>query len=93
MKLVGRAISGSSSAPTRTTMRSGRFNDALNKGVPHFGQNLRRMTFPLSAVLTYSLTSPVISTLSALKIALTEALPDERYWQSLHQHARVMIGG
>jgi len=51
------------------------------------------MTFPLSAVLTYSLTSPAISILSVLKIALTEALPDERYWQSRHQHARVAIGG
>jgi hypothetical protein len=93
MKLVGQAISGSSNAPARTTMKSGRFKDALNNGVPHFGQKLRRMTFPLSAVQTYSLASPVISTLSVLKIALTEALPDEMYWQSLHQHARVAIGG
>jgi hypothetical protein len=74
-------------------MRSARFNDALNSGVPHFGQKLRRITFPLSAVLTYSLTSPVIWTLSVLKVALIEALPDERYWQSLHQHARATIGG
>lgn len=51
------------------------------------------MTFPLSALLTYSLRSPVISTLSAEKIALMDALPDDKYWQSLHQHARVAIGG
>jgi len=74
-------------------MRSGWLDAALNNGVPHLGQKLRRITFPLSAVLTYSLTPPVVLTLSVLKIALIEALPDERYWQSLHQHARVVIGG
>jgi hypothetical protein len=93
IKLPGRTISGSSNAPTRTTMKSGRLDDALNSCVPHFEQKRRRIVAPLSAVLTYSLTSPVMLMLSVLKIALIEALPDERYWQSLHQQARVMIGG
>jgi hypothetical protein len=73
-------------------MRSGRFSASLNNGVPHLGQKRRRITLPLSAVLTYSLTSPVILKLSVLKIALIDALPDERYWQSLHQQARVVTG-
>ncbi len=51
------------------------------------------MTFPLSAVLTYSLTSPVKLKLAVPKIALIDALPDDRYWQSLHQQARVATGG
>ena len=73
-------------------MRSGRLSASLNNGVPHLRQKRRRITLPLSAVLTYSLTSPVILKLSVLKIALIDALPDERYWQSLHQQARVATG-
>ena len=56
-------------------------------------QKRRRMTFPLSAVLRYSLTSPVILKFSVLKITLIDALPDDKYWQSLHQQARVATGG
>jgi hypothetical protein len=37
-------------------------------------------------------TSPVSLKPSVLKIALIEALPDDRYWQSLHQQARVATG-
>jgi hypothetical protein len=74
-------------------MRSGRLSASLNNGVPHFGQKRRRMTFPLSAVLRYSLTSPVILKFSVLKITLIDALPDDKYWQSLHQQARVATGG
>jgi hypothetical protein len=92
MTLAGRPISGSSNAPARTMIRSGRLSASLNKGVPHFGQKRRRMTLPLSAVLMYSLVSPDIVKLSVPKIALTDALPEDRYWQSLHQHARVAIG-
>ena len=64
MTLAGRPISGSSNAPARTTTRPGRLNASLNSGVPHRGQKRRRMAFPLSAVLTYSLTSPVSLKLS-----------------------------
>ena len=73
-------------------MRSGVLKASLNSGVPQLGQKRRRIRFPLSALLTYSLTSPVILKLSILKIALIDAFPDERYWQSLHQQARVAIG-
>lgn len=93
MTLVGLPLSGSSNAPTRTTMRSGRFSASLNSGVPHLGQKRRRMVFPLSAVLTCSLTSPARLKPAVLKIALIDALPDDRYWQSLHQQARVATGG
>jgi hypothetical protein len=92
MTLAGRPIAGSSNAPARTAMRLGRLSASLNKGVPHFGQKRRRMTLPLSAVLMYSLVSPDILKVSILKIALIEALPEDRYWQSLHQQARVAIG-
>jgi hypothetical protein len=92
IKLAGRPISVSSNAPAWTTMRSGWLSASLNSGVPHLGQKRRRIALPLSAVLTYSLTSPVILKLSVLKITLIDALPDERYWQSLRQQARVAIG-
>ncbi|MCF3947443.1 hypothetical protein L2A60_12220 [Acidiphilium iwatense] len=92
IKFSGRPISGSSNAPTRTTIRFGRDSDSLNNGVPHLGQKRRRMTLPLSALLTYSLTSPVISKASVLNIALIDALPEDRYWQSLHQQARTATG-
>src|SRR5258708_32435871 len=92
MNPAGRPISGSSNAPARTTMRSGWPSASLNNGVPHLGQKRRRITLPLSAVLTYSLTSPGILKLSVLKIALMDALPDEGYWQTLDQQARVPTG-
>src|SRR5258708_3760950 len=93
MKPRGPPISRSSKLPTRTTMASGRLDDSLNSGVPHLGQKRRRIMLPLSAVLTYSATSPVKVKLAVLKIALTEALPVARYWQSRHQQARTAIGG
>jgi hypothetical protein len=92
MKLAGPPTSRSSSAPTRTTINSGRLDEWLNNGVPHLGQKRRRMVFPLLAVLTYSLTSPVSLRLSDLKIALMDAFPVARYWQSRHQHARTAMG-
>ncbi len=52
MKPVGRPISGSSSAPTRTTITSGRLSASLNRGVQQVGQKLRRMGVPLSALLS-----------------------------------------
>jgi hypothetical protein len=74
-------------------MRSGRLTASLKSGVPHAGQKRRRITFPLSAVLTYSPVLPVRLKLFIAKMALIEALPDDRYWQFLHQQARVRIGG
>jgi hypothetical protein len=74
-------------------MMSDRLITSLNNGVPHLGQKRRRTAFPLSAVLTYSLTFPVNWKPSLLKITLIDALPDDRYWQSLHQQARVPTGG
>ena len=73
-------------------MMSDLLSSSLNNCVPHLGQKRRRTTFPLSAVLTCSLTSPVNLKPSVLKIALIDALPDDRYWQSLHQQARVATG-
>ena len=93
MKVAGPPTSRSSRAPTRTTIISVREEEWLNKGVPHLGQKRRRMVLPLSAVLTYSPTSPMSLKLSVLKIALTDAFPLARYWQSRHQQARTAIGG
>jgi hypothetical protein len=93
MKLEGLKVWRSSSAPTRTTIRSGLRDDSLNSCVPHLGQKRRFITLPLSAVLTYTLNSPVTFKVFLLKMALTEALPVARYWQSRHQQARVAIGG
>src|ERR1700727_1792223 len=73
-------------------MMSDWLSTSLNNGVPHLGQKRRRTMLPLSAVLTYSLTFPVNLKPSVSKITLIEALPDDRYWQSLHQQARVAIG-
>jgi hypothetical protein len=93
MTLAGRPISGSSRAPARTTTKSGRHVASLNSGVPHFGQKRRRITLPLSALLMYSVVEPEISRLLLANMRLIEALPDDTYWQSLHQQARVEIGG
>lgn len=92
MNAAGQPMAGSSSAPARTTIRSGRSSASLNSGVPHLTQKRRRITFPLSALLMYSLVSPEILRPAVLKIALMDALPDDRYWQSLHQQARVATG-
>jgi hypothetical protein len=93
MVLAGRPISGLSSAPARTTTNAGRPRSSLNRGVPRVGQNRRRMTCKLSALLRYSLTGPLIWKLLVAKITLMDALPDDSYWQSLHQQARVATGG
>lgn len=50
------------------------------------------MVLPLFAVLTYSATSPLSVRPAVLKIALIEALPVARYWQSRHQQARSATG-
>jgi hypothetical protein len=48
---------------------------------------------PLSALLRYSVVGPEILRLLLAKMRLIEALPDDRYWQSRHQQARVKTGG
>jgi hypothetical protein len=93
MTLAGRPISGSSRAPAPTTTKSGWHVASLNSGVPHFGQKRRRITLPLSALLMYSVVEPEISRLLLAHMRLIEALPDDTYWQSLHQQARVETGG
>ncbi len=93
MTLDGRAIAGSSRAPARTIIKLGRPTSWLKSGVPHVVQKRRRIMFPLSDRLQYSLVFPVSRRPSVAKTALIEALPEERYWQSLHQQAREKIGG
>jgi hypothetical protein len=73
-------------------MMSDRLSTSLNNGVPQVGKKRRRTRFPLSDVLTYSLILPVSLKPSVLKIALIEALPDDKYWQFLHHQARVATG-
>lgn len=58
-------------------------------GAPHIGLKRRRLTWPLSAVLTYSLVEPDLLRLLPANMRLIEALPDDTYWQSRHQQARV----
>jgi hypothetical protein len=47
---LGFAISRSSSVPLRTKIKCGRASASLNICVPHFGQNRRCITLPLSAI-------------------------------------------
>src|SRR5262245_55287658 len=89
---AGLAISGSSSVPARTKIRCGRASASLNRCVPHAGQKRRCILFPLSAVLWKSEVVPVIDIPAVGKQTLTAALPVAMYWQSRHQHSRVMIG-
>nr|WP_245505810.1 hypothetical protein [Rhizobium sullae] len=65
---------------------------SLNIWVPQVGQKRRRIIWPLSATLAYSESSPLIAISPLAKTTLMEALPQERYWQSLHQQARLRIG-
>jgi hypothetical protein len=49
-------------------------------------------TLIVPTLIVPTLIVPVLVSPAALKTAFTEALPDERYWQSLHQHTRVASG-
>lgn len=51
-------------------MNPGRLKASLNNGVAHFGPAPAAMTLPLSAVLTYSVTSPVSEKPSVRDVAL-----------------------
>jgi hypothetical protein len=92
MMLEGQAIIGSSSAPTRTTMKRAPSPSSQKSGVPQVVQKRRRMIVPLSDLLLYSPGCPVSRRPAVSKIVLMDALPEERYWQTLHQQARVKIG-
>ena len=92
MVLPGFTNSESSSVPARTKIRCGRESAALNMGVPHSGQNRRRMSLPLSATLRYSVNRPSTLSASLAKHTFTVPLPAARYWQTRHQQTRVTIG-
>lgn len=91
--IAGAARFGSSKVPTRTKIRCGRASASLKSGVPQSGQKRRCIRFPLSAALAKSLVRPVTLNVAVPKHAPTVPLPAPRYWQSRHQHTRVVIGG
>lgn len=91
--IAGLARFGSSKLPTRTKIKCGRASASLKSGVPHSGQNRRCIRFPLSATLENLLIFPATLNVSERKQAPTVPLPAPRYWQSRHQHTRVVIGG
>ena len=73
-------------------MRSAFSRASLNIGVPHRGQNERRMWFPLSAMLSQPSSSPSTRTASRGTSICTAALPVLQYWQSRHQQSRTAKG-
>src|SRR5687768_10507988 len=88
----GLATPESSNVPARTKIRCGRASASLNICVPHFGQNRRCMTLPLSATLRKSASSPSIVIAEVEKHTFTVAEPAARYWHTRHQQIRVVIG-
>ena len=93
MVIAGLARFGSSKVPTRTKIKCGRVSASLKSGVPQSAQNRRCIRLPLSATLTKSLVFPTTLNVAVAKQAPTVPLPAPRYWQSRHQHTRVVIGG
>jgi hypothetical protein len=91
--IVGVARFGSSKVPTRAKIKCGRASASLKSGVPHSAQNRRCIRLPLSATLEKSPVFPTTLNVSVRKQAPTVPLPAPRYWQSRHQHTRVVIGG
>ena len=91
--IAGLARLGSSKVPTRTKIRCGRASASLKIGVPQSGQNRRCIRLPLSATLEKSLVLPTTLNVAVRKQAPTVPLPAPKYWQSRHQHTRVVIGG
>src|ERR1700733_2041928 len=61
MFIAGRTDDGSSRVPTRTTVNCGRPDELANRCEPQLGQNRRRISLPLSAVVTYSVSWPELS--------------------------------
>jgi len=58
---AGRTADGSSKVPARTTVNCGRTEVLANRCAPQRGQNRRRISLPLSAMLKYSLSGPELS--------------------------------
>ena len=83
----------SSRVPARTKIKWGLASASLKSGVPQLGQNRRCIRLPLSATLEKSLVFPTTLNVAVRKQAPTVPLPAPRYWQSRHQHTRVVIGG
>ena len=91
--IAGLARFGSSKVPTRTKTKCGLASASLRSGVPQSGQNRRCIRLPLSAILAKSLVFPTTLNVAVRKQAPTVPLPAPKYWQSRHQHTRVVIGG
>jgi len=91
--IAGLARFGSSRVPARTKIKWGLASASLKSGVPQLGQNRRCIRLPLSATLEKSLVFPTTLNVAVRKQAPTVPLPAPRYWQSRHQHTRVVIGG
>ena len=91
--IAGLARFGSSKVPARTKIKCGLASASLKSGVPHSGQNRRCIRLPLSATLEKSLVFPTTLNVAVRKQAPTVPLPAPKYWQSRHQHTRVVIGG
>ena len=91
MFMVGRTEEGSSNAPTRTAVTSGRLDEFANSGDPHVGQKRCRIGLPLAAVLANSLNSPEISSACVGTIRFARPFADNR-WQSWHQHILLASG-
>jgi len=91
--IAGSARFGSSKVPARTKIKCGLASASLKSGVPQSGQNRRCIRLPLSATLKKSLVFPTTLNVAVRKQAPTVPLPAPKYWQSRHQHTRVVIGG
>ena len=91
--IAGLARFGSSKVPARTKIKCGLPSASLKSGVPQSGQNRRCIRLPLSATLEKSLVFPTTLNVAVRKQAPTVPLPAPKYWQSRHQHTRVVIGG
>ena len=91
--IAGLARFGSSKVPARTKIKCGLASASLKSGVPQSGQNRRCIRLPLSATLEKSLVFPTTLNVAVRKQAPTVPLPAPKYWQSRHQHTRVVIGG
>jgi hypothetical protein len=84
MFVVGVIEDGSSSVPTRTTVRPGRPLESEKSWLPHLEQKRRVTVFPLSAVFSCLPGVPETFIASLGKMTLTVPL-EEILWQSLHQ--------
>lgn len=91
MFIVGCTEEGSSNAPTRTAVTSGRLDELANNGDPHVGQKRWRIGLPLAAVRANSLNCPEISSACVGTIRFARPFADRR-WQSRHQQILLASG-